>query len=177
MIFSRPPMPESSPLNSSSAAVIWLERLVDAVDAAAMWLVLPLSLLLFLQWPLRDLVHAYSREANDAAQILFALYVSVAITAATRARTHLAADVLAHWLPAVWRMHLERAGAMLVLLPWAVYLIWSGTPMAWRALIALESFGETLTPGYYLIKLALILLALLVALQALLVGLRSAAAR
>jgi TRAP-type mannitol/chloroaromatic compound transport system permease small subunit len=142
-----------------------------------MWLVLPLSLLLFLQWPLRDLVHAYSREANDAAQILFALYVSVAITAATRARTHLAADVLAHRLPATWRMHLERAGALLVLLPWAVYVIWTGAPMAWRALIALESFGETLNPGYYVIKLALILLALLVALQALLVGLRPVAAR
>jgi len=169
---SESPRPDSSP-----ASAVWLDRLVDAIDAAAMWLVLPLSLLLFLQWPLRDLVHAYSREANDAAQILFALYVSVAITAATRARTHLAADVLAHRLPAAWRAHLERAGAMLVLLPWSVYVIWTGTPMAWRALVALEAFGETLNPGYYLIKLALILLATLVALQALLVGLRPAAAR
>ena len=170
-------MSESSPLNSSAAAAIWLERLVDAIDAAVTWLVLPLSLLLFLQWPLRDLAHAYSREANDAGQILFALYVSVAITAATRARTHLAADVLAHRLPAAWRTHLERAGALLVLLPWSLFVIWTGTPMAWRALVSFESFGETLNPGYYLIKLALILLALLVALQALLVGLRPGAAR
>ena len=31
-------------------------------------LVLPVSLLLFLQWPLRDLVQAYSIESNDLAE-------------------------------------------------------------------------------------------------------------
>ena len=61
-----------------------LDRLVDAAVRGAAFLVLPVSLLLFLQWPLRDLVHLYSREANDLAQVLFALYVSVAITQATR---------------------------------------------------------------------------------------------
>jgi hypothetical protein len=45
-------------------------------------LVVPLALLLFAQWPLRDGVQAYSRQANDAAQILFAVYAAVAITAA-----------------------------------------------------------------------------------------------
>ncbi len=43
-----------------------LERCVAWIDVrAASLLVLPVSLLLFLQWPLRDLVHAGSREAND----------------------------------------------------------------------------------------------------------------
>jgi len=37
------------------------------VIAAAGVLVLPLALLLFAQWPLRDLVQAHSRQANDAA--------------------------------------------------------------------------------------------------------------
>src|SRR5258708_37130393 len=69
-------------------------RAVGAVIAAARWLVLPVSLLLFLQWPLRDLLHAWSREANDLAQWLFALYVSVALTDATRERAHLAAGAL-----------------------------------------------------------------------------------
>ena len=76
-----------------------LDRTIGVTVAAASILVLPLSALLFLQWPLRDLWHAYSREANDLAQILFALYVGVAITAATRARTHLAADGAAVRLP------------------------------------------------------------------------------
>ena len=45
-----------------------LERCVAWIVRAASLLVLPVSLLLFLQWPLRDLVHAGSREANDLAQ-------------------------------------------------------------------------------------------------------------
>jgi TRAP-type C4-dicarboxylate transport system permease small subunit len=63
-----------------------LDRILRAITAAGLVLVLPISLLLFLQWPLRDLLQAYSREANDLAQWLFALYVSVAITYATRMR-------------------------------------------------------------------------------------------
>ena len=55
---------------------------------AAAALVLPLALLLFAQWPLRDLVQAHSREANDLAQIIFALYMAVAVTwAVDRMRT------------------------------------------------------------------------------------------
>jgi len=61
-----------------------LDRTLGCLIAAASVLVLPVSLLLFLQWPLREWLQAYSREANDLAQVLFALYVSVAITAATR---------------------------------------------------------------------------------------------
>jgi len=42
-----------------------LDRLIAAIIATAQWLALPLILLLFLQWPLRDIVHAYSSQAND----------------------------------------------------------------------------------------------------------------
>src|SRR5690242_12708063 len=59
-------------------------------------LVIPLAFLLFAQWPLRDLVQSYSRETNDLAQCLFALYASIAITYATRMRSHLAADAFTH---------------------------------------------------------------------------------
>ncbi len=83
-----------------------LDRALGWLVAAAMWLVLPLALLLFLQWPLRDLVQWGSREANDAAQCLFAVFVAVAITAATRARLHLASDAFAHRLRAPARRKL-----------------------------------------------------------------------
>ena len=63
----------------------FLDRLVESVLAAAKWLALPIVTLLFLQWPLRDLARAYSREANDLGQWLFAIYVAASITAATRA--------------------------------------------------------------------------------------------
>jgi len=63
-----------------------LDRLIGHLVAAAKWLALPLITLLFLQWPLRDVFRAYSREANDLGQLIFALYVAMSVTAATRAR-------------------------------------------------------------------------------------------
>jgi len=94
-----------------------LDRLIGSLVAAAKWLALPLITLLFLQWPLRDLFRFYSREANDLGQVLFALFVAVSITAATRAGTHLAADLLAQRYPATTRRRLKQAGAAAGLLP------------------------------------------------------------
>ena len=84
-----------------------LDRLIGRVIAAAQWLALPLILLLFLQWPLRDIVRSYSREAkrNVLGQIIFALYVAISVTAATRARTLTSP-------PTRWRNATPRAGAM-----------------------------------------------------------------
>ncbi len=39
------------------------------------------------------------------------------------------------------------------------------TPLAWHSLLALEGFPETSNPGYFMIKLALWLLAALLTLQ------------
>ena len=133
-----------------------------------MVLVLPLSLLLFLQWPLRDLVGAYSREANDFAQILFAVYVSVAISYASRRHAHLAADALAHRYSLQTRRWLARAASGCVLLPWSAFLLYAAWPGVAQSLAQLEAFPDTFNPGYFLIKVALALLALLVLLQALL---------
>ena len=60
-----------------------LDRCVAAAVRGAGWLMLPLALLLFAQWPLRELVQAGSREANDLAQVVFALYMAVARTLPT----------------------------------------------------------------------------------------------
>src|SRR5258708_32301846 len=94
-----------------------LDRIVSAIVGGAAWLALPLSLLLFLQWPLRELAGVGSREANDLAQVLFALYVSVAVTAATRQGAHLAADSIARRYPARARLLLWRASGVGVLPP------------------------------------------------------------
>jgi TRAP-type C4-dicarboxylate transport system permease small subunit len=134
---------------------------------ASRLLVLPLSLLLFLQWPLREWVHGYSREANDLAQILFAIYVAIAVTVATRRRAHLAADLLAHRFTENTRRMLERAAAFVVLIPFAVLVLYYGWEPAWRSFGQLERFQETLNPGYFLIRGAVLLLAVLVLVQAL----------
>ena len=45
-----------------------LDRLIAGLLRLAGWLVLPIVVLLFLQWPLRDIFRVYSREANDLGQ-------------------------------------------------------------------------------------------------------------
>jgi hypothetical protein len=130
---------------------------------AAGALVLPLTVLLFAQWPLRDLVQAGSRTANDAAQIVFAIYMAVAVTAASASGMHLAAHHRPdeHAQPAGW-----RAWAVFVCTaPWAVYVMWTSAGSIWQSVMQLERFGETLTPGYFLIRAAVWLLAALVLVQ------------
>lgn len=146
----------------------FLDRLLHRLTQAGLVLVLPLSLLLFLQWPLREWLQRWSREANDLAQILFALYVAVAVTYATRRRAHLAADALAHRYPLRVRLWLERAAALLIALPWGLFLLYAGWPSLLQSLKQLEAFPETYNPGYFLLRLAVALLAALVAGQAVL---------
>ena len=125
-------------------------------------LVLPLAALLFAQWPLRDLVQAFSRQANDLAQVLFAWSMAVAVTAASRAGTHLAGP--GHRvLPPRW-----RAWALLACTgPWAAFMLWTSTGPALAALRGFERFSETLTPGFFLIRWALWAMVLLVLVDAL----------
>ena len=120
-------------------------------------LVLPLAFLLLAQWPLRDLVQAFSRQANDIAQILFALYMAIAVTAASRAGIHLCAPRASALTPRLRAWLLFACTG-----PWALFMLWASTGPAIDSLRQLERFGETLTPGYFLIRWALWLLVLLV---------------
>ena len=142
-----------------------LDRALSLLVAAASVLVLPVSLLLFLQWPLREWLQAYSREANDLAQVLFALYVSVAITAATRRHAHLAADAFARRYHGALRSSLARLSALFVLVPWSMFVIYAAWPNVAQSVRQLEGFPETFNPGYFILKLALLLLVLLTLLQ------------
>lgn len=143
-----------------------LDRLIGHAIAAAQWLALPLILLLFLQWPLRDIVRGYSREANDLGQIIFALFVAVSVTAATRSGTHLAADTLAHRYSARRRGWIKRGGTAASVLPWAIFVGVSGAAYVVPSVHGLEAFADTANPGYFIVKAALWLMALLVIAQA-----------
>ena len=120
-----------------------LDRFVESVLAAAKWLALPVVVLLFLQWPLRSIFGVYSREANDLGQWLFALYVAASITAATRAKTHLAADTIARRYSETSRKWLARAGALLGLIPWSIFVIVTGWNIALNSARGLERFPDT----------------------------------
>lgn len=128
-------------------------------------LVVPLSVLLFLQWPLREWLQAWSRQANDLAQVLFAVYVAVAITAASRANTHLAAHK-ASGKPTQGQRIWRSALILLCVGPWSLFMLWAAAAPITRSVVGLERFSETFVPGYFVIKLALALLLLLVLVEA-----------
>jgi TRAP-type mannitol/chloroaromatic compound transport system permease small subunit len=146
----------------------FLDSLVASVLAAAKWLALPIVILLFLQWPLRSVIGLYSREANDLGQWLFALYVAASIAAATRARAHLAADTIARNYSTATRQWLARAGALFGLIPWSIIVLVTGWSLVRDSVLLLERFPDTGNPGYFIIKLALLLMALLVLIEGLL---------
>ena len=143
-----------------------LDRALAACVGAGRWLALAVTVLLFLQWPLRDWVQAYSREVNDLAQVLFAWYVALALTAATRARAHLAVDALSTPPSARRGAGLRRAAAGLVLLPASIALLAISAGPVYRSVQVLEGFPETFNPGYFVLKLALLALTGGVLLQA-----------
>ena len=145
-----------------------LDRIVQRIVLAIGVLVLPVGLLLFLQWPLREVVQAYSREANDFAQCLFAIYASVAVTCATRRHAHLATDVVAQRYPERVRRMLAQAAALLVLVPWSLFILYAAWPATAQSVRQLEAFPETFNPGYFVVRIAVVLTALLVLVQALL---------
>jgi TRAP-type mannitol/chloroaromatic compound transport system permease small subunit len=145
-----------------------LDRVIGHVVAAAKWLALPLVVLLFLQWPLRDVFRAFSREANDLGQVTFAFFVAVSVTAATRAKTHLAADLLARRYPPRVRRRLNRLGNAFGLLPWAIFVLIASKSTVTSGLHDLEAFQDSGNPGYFLVKLALWAMAILIIGQSLL---------
>jgi len=143
-----------------------LDRAIARTVSATGWLALPLITLLFLQWPLRDLFRSYSREANDLGQVFFALYVAVSVTAATRAGTHLAADALAQRYSLRVRRGLVRLGALAGLIPWALFVLLSSKATVLLSLSVFEAFPDTNNPGYFIVKFALWIMALLILAQA-----------
>lgn len=145
-------------------------RLSTALDRATRlgaWLVLPLALLLFAQWPLRDIVGAWSRQANDIAQWVFALYVALALREATRRRCHMAAGLFTSRPPGRWRRWTTRFGESLCVMPWAAFVLVAGAAPTWQSVANAESFPDTFNPLYFVIRCAAWLMALLMALQAL----------
>ena len=138
-----------------AAAASILGTLLGAIR----WLALPIAALLFLQWPLREWLQAYSREANDLGQILFAVFVAASVTAATRAEAHIAADVLSRRFSSRLRRNIASAGFLLGVLPWVLFVLWSSAPLIARSIGSVERFQDTANPGYFVIKAALWLLA------------------
>src|SRR5215472_8849331 len=95
-----------------------LSEIVDFVGRAASWLCLPLVLLLFLQLPLRDIVHAGNNTDNDFGQIIFANFFMIGVAFAMRHDAHVRVDIIHRYFGTRWRAIVELAGTALFTLPW-----------------------------------------------------------
>jgi hypothetical protein len=156
--------PPAASAQADAQRTLALDRVLDAGTAALMPLAIAVTALLFLQWPLRDLVGGGSTQANDLAQWLFACYVALSLRHASAQHAHLTArgDLAAACDPESPRRSRWRAiGAALCLLPWALALLVYDAPAAWHSLRLAERFPETNNPGYFMTHVALLALALL----------------
>ena len=87
------------------------------------------------------------------------------MVAATRAHAHLATDALAHNYAAATRGRLAAIGIVVALLPWALFVLWSGWPLLRASVLGAERFPDTANPFYFVLKAALALLMGLIVLQ------------
>jgi hypothetical protein len=142
----------------------WMAALLGAAALA-------LAVLLCLQWPLRDWVQAHNRTANDWGQIIFALFMACAISVATVRGTHLTAHASNHGGKMSPRT--RTYWLLTCVLPWAALLLWTSLKPMSYAMVNMERFPETLTGGYWLIHLAVTLLAILAGVSAIVLARRS----
>src|SRR4029077_6745285 len=84
--------------------------------------------------------------------------------AATRAGTHLAADAIAQRYSPRARSRLRRIGAIAIV-PWALFVLIASKQLVLESTALLENFSQTFNPGYFIIKLALWLMALTILIQ------------
>ena len=63
---------------------------------------------------------------------------------------------------------LARAGALFGLIPWSIIVLVTSWSLVRNSTLLLERFPDTGNPGYFIIKLALLLMALLVLIEGLL---------
>ena len=125
-----------------------------------LWLLvlgLPIFLLvvfLWVQWPMRVFTTGNPRLINDMGQIAFACFWVIAFGIACLTQSHLQISN-----NVATRKAAQRALSSFVLsLPWAIFLVYSAWPLLINSWHENEKFPDSYSPGFYLIKLALILL-------------------
>jgi TRAP-type C4-dicarboxylate transport system permease small subunit len=143
----------------------WMAALLGAATLA-------LVVLLCLQWPLRDWLQAHNRTANDWGQIVFALFMACAISVATWRGTHLTA----HSSFGQAKLRARAYWLLACVLPWAALLLWTSLKPMSYAMVNMERFPDTLTAGYWLIHLAVTVLAILAGVSAIALTRRNLAA-
>jgi TRAP-type mannitol/chloroaromatic compound transport system permease small subunit len=151
---------------------MFLDGMINRLLGALKWLALPVAALLFLQWPLREIIQAWSREANDLGQWFFALFVAASVVAATRANAHLACDAMAQRFSEATRSRFNMLALATALVPWTLFVLWSGWTQIMASIVGRERFPDTGNFGYFVLKSAVLLLMGLILAQAVVDALR-----
>ena len=108
------------------------------------------------EWPIRSIL------PNSATALT---NIAASITAATRAKTHLAADTVSRHYSDATRQYLARAGALFGLIPWSIAVLVTSFDIVVNSTLLLERFPDTFDPFYFVIKMALWLLAILMLIE------------
>ncbi len=152
-----------------------LDLVVVRVAEAFSWLVLGVVLILFAQWPVRDLLVGTGAirgrpqvYLNDYGQLMHATVFLVGIAYSLATDRHVRFDVFRSRFPPRLAAAVDLGGHLLVVLPWVGVLAYFGADVVWRSLATGETFPDTGSPGYPLMRVAF-------ALCLVLVGLASAA--
>ena len=162
---SEPPMTSFTRQIGNIANVI--DRLTDSVGRVASWLVLIVIVLLFAQWPLREIFGRGHLLANDIGQIVHAAVFMFGLSYALRWDRHVRMDVFYRRMSPRRQAMVNFVGMLFFLLPWCALMAGFGWSYAWRATRVMETFPDTWSPGYFVFKLVLVLCFALLGIQAL----------
>jgi len=142
-----------------------IDGLNDRIGRAAAWLVLPVIWALFLQIPMRQFVGFGHREVNDIGQLLHAALFMTAIAYALRWDSHVRVDIFYRAMSERHRALVDLVGTVALLWPWLGLLGWYSWPVVLSSWRDQETFLDAGTPGYFLMKALLLVLAALLGLQ------------
>lgn len=148
-----------------------LDRVVLRVSESFSWLVLGVVVALFAQWPVRDLLVGTGLVRgrpqvylNDYGQLMHATVFLVGMAYSLVMDRHVRFDIVRSRFAPRASALIELLGHVLVVLPWAGLLAYFGWDVVSRSVLTGETFPDTGSPGYPLMRLAFALCLALVAL-------------
>ena len=143
-----------------------IDRLTTGIGRAVAWLVLAVVLLQFALVVARYLFGLGSIWATETVIYAHATLFMLAAAWTLRAGGHVRVDVFYAEATPRTRAKIDLAGSVLLLLPFALVLVWLSVPYAARSWAILERSQETSgLPLVYLLKTLIPLFAFLMALQ------------
>ena len=137
-------------------------------NSKAIALLVPIVVLLLIQWPLRAWVETFSNYVFNFTQVLFGLYAAFAITAASRSNAHLAFVSYGNKKHAKKDSTWRTWARLVCVAPWALLILYISIPQTWQSIMLLEKFREGgFAHGYFMLRLSVVVLAYMVLVNAL----------